>query len=317
MAPFVAQLELGPRSPASTAAPPRSSSPRSAPTCPSSPPQGTWHRGPGCVRANATRQANAARARPAKGQSGYAEPWSRSASRTKGTYLSERYRQVMRRRGDAKAIVALGHEILLAAYRVLDTAQPYTDPGPTALSKLTAERQRRQAVRRLQDLGFQVAIAPAPTQHDHQSQHDVWLFSEQVPGGPRRHDLDDFVACVIALVLDAGHGGACPVAHFGSFDCFPGQCDALKCDVNLVLQRVTCGAASRPLSGWSQQLLSPSTVSYAPDDAPTSARVLEVGIPVMVEVSKVAIVAIKWTAKPIPGSPAVREEILVGVPATA
>lgn len=33
----------------------------------------------------------------------------RSASRTKVTYLSERYRQIMRRRGDAKAIVALGH----------------------------------------------------------------------------------------------------------------------------------------------------------------------------------------------------------------
>ena len=58
----------------------------------------------------------------------------RGASRSKGTYLSERYRQVMRRRGDAKAIVALGHEILLAAYRVLATAQPYTDPGPTTLS---------------------------------------------------------------------------------------------------------------------------------------------------------------------------------------
>ncbi|MEP6813928.1 MAG: IS110 family transposase, partial [Marmoricola sp.] len=85
----------------------------------------------------------------------------RAASRTKGTYLSERYRQVMRRRGDAKAIIALGHEILLAAYRVLDTGQPYIDPGPSALSALTAERQRRQAVRRLQELGYQVTLAPA------------------------------------------------------------------------------------------------------------------------------------------------------------
>jgi transposase len=66
----------------------------------------------------------------------------------------------MRRRGDAKAIVALGHEILLAAYRVLATAAPYIDPGPNALSKLTAERQRRQAVRCLQDLGYQVTIEP-------------------------------------------------------------------------------------------------------------------------------------------------------------
>jgi transposase len=84
----------------------------------------------------------------------------RAASRSKGTYLSERYRQIMRRRGDAKAIVAIGHEILLAAYRVLATAQPYTDPGPTALSRLTAQRLTRQAVRRLQDLGYQVTIEP-------------------------------------------------------------------------------------------------------------------------------------------------------------
>jgi transposase len=84
----------------------------------------------------------------------------RAASRSKRTYLSEPYRQVMRRRGDAKAIVAIGHEILLAAYRVLATAQPYTDPGPTTLSRLTTQRLTRQAVRRLQDLGYQVTIEP-------------------------------------------------------------------------------------------------------------------------------------------------------------
>src|SRR5664280_2723009 len=44
----------------------------------------------------------------------------------------------MRRRGDAKAIVAVGHEILLTAYRVLVTAPPYT--GPTTLSRLTTGR---------------------------------------------------------------------------------------------------------------------------------------------------------------------------------
>jgi len=43
---------------------------------------------------------------------------------------------------------------------VLATAQPYTDPGPTALSRLTTQRLTRQAVKRLQDLGYQVTIAP-------------------------------------------------------------------------------------------------------------------------------------------------------------
>jgi hypothetical protein len=33
-------------------------------------------------------------------------------------------------------------------------------PGPTAFSRLTAQRLTRQAVRRLQDLGYQVTIEP-------------------------------------------------------------------------------------------------------------------------------------------------------------
>jgi len=76
-----------------------------------------------------------------------------------GHLLSERYRQVVRRRSDAKAIVRSGHQILLAAYRVLVPAQPYKDPGPTTLSRLTAQRLTHQVVRRLQDPAYQVHIA--------------------------------------------------------------------------------------------------------------------------------------------------------------
>jgi hypothetical protein len=65
----------------------------------------------------------------------------------------------VRRRSDAKAIVRSGHQILLAAYRVLGPAQPYTDPGPTTLSRLTAQRLTHQVVRRLQDPAYQVHIA--------------------------------------------------------------------------------------------------------------------------------------------------------------
>lgn len=65
------------------------------------------------------------------------------------------------RRGDAKAVVAVGHEILLAAYRILDTGQPYIDPGPVTFSAITAERERRRAVDQLHRLGFNVTLAPA------------------------------------------------------------------------------------------------------------------------------------------------------------
>jgi len=87
----------------------------------------------------------------------------RAATRSKGTYLRERYVQLRRRRGDARAVVAVGHEILLAAYRVLDTSQPYLDPGAVEVTERSAERARRHAVANLRRLGFTVTLGPAPS----------------------------------------------------------------------------------------------------------------------------------------------------------
>lgn len=82
----------------------------------------------------------------------------RAAARSKGTYLSERYRQVRRRRGDKKAIVAVGHEILIAAWRVLCTREPYHDPGPDTLRNLSAEHVKRRALAQLRALGYEVTV---------------------------------------------------------------------------------------------------------------------------------------------------------------
>lgn len=82
----------------------------------------------------------------------------RAAARSKGTYLSERYRQVCRRRGDRKAIVAVGHEILVAAWRVLSTGVPYEDPGPETLRNLSAEHVKRRALAQLRALGYDVTV---------------------------------------------------------------------------------------------------------------------------------------------------------------
>jgi transposase len=82
----------------------------------------------------------------------------RRAARLKGTYLSERYVQVMRRRGDKKAIIAVGHEILIAAHRVLSTHEPYHDPGPHTLRNLSAEHVKRRALAQLRALGYQVTV---------------------------------------------------------------------------------------------------------------------------------------------------------------
>ncbi len=83
---------------------------------------------------------------------------SRRAARLQGTYLSERYRQVCRRPGDKKATIAVGHEILIAAHRVLSTGEPYVDPGAQPLSGLAAERAKRGAVANLRAFGYEVTL---------------------------------------------------------------------------------------------------------------------------------------------------------------
>jgi transposase len=85
----------------------------------------------------------------------------RAATRTKSTYLHERYLQIRRRRGDARAVVAVGHEILIAAYRVLATGEPYLDPGPVSLTERIVERERRRALHTLKQLGYHVTLEPS------------------------------------------------------------------------------------------------------------------------------------------------------------
>ena len=53
-----------------------------------------------------------------------------AAGRSQGTYLAERYRQLARRRGKKKALVAIGHDILVTAYQLLATDQLYQEAGP-------------------------------------------------------------------------------------------------------------------------------------------------------------------------------------------
>lgn len=82
----------------------------------------------------------------------------RAAIRRRDSYFAECYRQIMRRRGDPKAIIAVAHEILLAVHRVLSTHTAYTDPGVATLRARNDDTQRRKAIRSLEKLGYQVTL---------------------------------------------------------------------------------------------------------------------------------------------------------------
>jgi len=79
------------------------------------------------------------------------------------TFLGERHRRIARRRGGAKAQVAVARSILVIIWHLLaDPAARYTDLGPghydTTISK---NRRTRSHIHQLQALGYTVTLTPA------------------------------------------------------------------------------------------------------------------------------------------------------------
>jgi transposase len=85
-----------------------------------------------------------------------------AASRTKDTYLAAQYRRLAKRRGRKKALVAVGHTLLVIIYHVLKRGTSYAELGADYLDRLEPERLTRQLVNRLEKLGHKVTLEPAP-----------------------------------------------------------------------------------------------------------------------------------------------------------
>ena len=83
-----------------------------------------------------------------------------AASHTKGTYLSAQYHRLAARRGKKRAVVALGHTLLVIVYHVLKDQATYQELGADYLDRLEPERLTRQLVRRLEKLGHKVTLGP-------------------------------------------------------------------------------------------------------------------------------------------------------------
>ena len=86
----------------------------------------------------------------------------RAAARTKESYLSERYRRLAARRGDKKAIVAISHEILTAAWHMLSTGELYREQGADTPRQRDQDRIRRRAISQLEKLGHKVTLEELP-----------------------------------------------------------------------------------------------------------------------------------------------------------
>ena len=83
------------------------------------------------------------------------------ATRNTKSYLGQKFRHLARRRGKKRAAVAVGHKILVAAYHMLATGQPYVDLGEAYLDRLDVTKTASALVRRLNRLGYQVELKGA------------------------------------------------------------------------------------------------------------------------------------------------------------
>ena len=80
------------------------------------------------------------------------------AGRSKGTYLGTQYRRLRARRGGPKAVIAVGHSILVIAYVLLERQEDYQDKGADYFTQRNVEGVKRRALRDLAALGYKVTV---------------------------------------------------------------------------------------------------------------------------------------------------------------
>jgi transposase len=83
------------------------------------------------------------------------------ASRMKDTYLRSKYHSLVGRRGKKRALVALGHKILIMCYHILKYKRPYKELGVDYLDQRRKDKIARSYIKRLNHLGYEVTLQEA------------------------------------------------------------------------------------------------------------------------------------------------------------
>jgi transposase len=87
---------------------------------------------------------------------------SAAASKVKGSYCQAQYRRLARRRGKKRALVAVGHSLLIAIWHVIGDDVDYQHLGAEHfLTRVNPARQTWRLVDQLQQLGYRVQLSSA------------------------------------------------------------------------------------------------------------------------------------------------------------
>lgn len=85
-----------------------------------------------------------------------------AAVRTKGTYYQAKFVRIAARRGYKRALVAIAHSMLIAIYHMIKNNVDYKELSSAVTNERTAEATVRAHIRKLEKLGYSVAITPLP-----------------------------------------------------------------------------------------------------------------------------------------------------------
>jgi transposase len=96
----------------------------------------------------------------------HGNPWLRSAlteaahaaSHTKQSYLATFYQRLAVRRGSHKAIMALGHTLIVILFHIINKQEDYHELGSTFFDERDRSQVQRRLVHRLQALGYEVTL---------------------------------------------------------------------------------------------------------------------------------------------------------------
>ena len=83
-----------------------------------------------------------------------------AATRTKHTSLAAQFRRLTTRLGKRRALVAVGHSILVIAWHLLSKHASYQELGSDDYDRCDAQAYRLKIIRKLEALGLKVAVEP-------------------------------------------------------------------------------------------------------------------------------------------------------------
>jgi len=74
-----------------------------------------------------------------------------------------RYHRLAARRGKKRALIAMGHAILVIAYHMLSRNQNYSDLGENYFDERDRHATENRLLKRIESLGYQVNLEPVAT----------------------------------------------------------------------------------------------------------------------------------------------------------